>query len=206
MRYIIIILIAGSSIFATCNKRIDCKQVIYSFDGNYKAYPDADSVKVNDTIWVELNVPTQLKDLNSNVSVDYSGAENFGPSIQYLELTKGNEINTGVSPAASLFENRLVQGTSILSDKPELVRGFTCTEENGLYVFKLGIIPKRKGLFAISASDATGVYRRTNRCDKASFSLTFKDTNQHLSLYEQSRPGYTPSTYERSHLYCFRVY
>jgi hypothetical protein len=206
MRTTIIILIAGSAVFATCNKKLDCTQTVYSFEGNYKAYPDLDSIHINDTIWIELNEPTQLQDLMTNRWVDYSGAENFGPSIQYLQLTGGDVLNTGVVPAGNLFDNVLILGTTIPSNQPELVLGFKCKEENGMYRFKLGIVPKSNGLFTIGASDATGVYRKSNKCDKASFSLIFKNTNQHLYLYEQSRPGYTPSMYERSHLYVFKVY
>jgi hypothetical protein len=194
------------SIYATCNKRVDCKQTIYSFEASYKAYPDKDSLEVNDTIYFELTTPTKMNDLIRNQLIDYSGAVNFGPSIQYIALTTGDSLQTGATPAAKDFDNILLQGVSVQSDAPDLVKGFRCLEENGNYNFLIGIIPKRKGLFAIGMSNATGVYRKNNECDKASFNLTFKNTDQHLYLYEQSRPGYIPSEYESEHLYFVKVY
>ena len=202
----ILLVIAISCEFATCKKNVDCKQIVYSFSGNYVAYPDVDSIKADDTIWIDLEIPTQLQDIGANKLIDFSGAANFGPSIQFLEFSGGDLSNPGAKPAANLFENKLVIGTTISSDRPELVRGFKCKEEAGVYWFKLGVIPKKKGLFAIGVSDAVGVYRLQNECEKAMYNLSFKNTNQHLYLYEQSRPGYTPSAYERSHLYCFKVY
>lgn len=159
-------LVFSLCICATCNKRIDCNQTIYSFQGNYKAYPDLDSIHINDTIWLDSNISIQLKDLMTNHIVDYSGAENFGPSLSYIELVGGTILNPGGIPAANSFENLLLKGAMIESPKPDQVRGFLFKEEGGIYLFKLGIIPKVKGLFAIAPSDAGGVYRRTNKCDK----------------------------------------
>ena len=193
-------------ISAICNKRIDCKQNIYSFEAFYKAYPNRDSIRANDTLYIELVVPTNLRDFNTNQTIDYSGAQNFGPSIQYVRVEGGDLNDPGVIPAANSFENILVLGTEIQSDKPDQLRGFRCSEESGMYKFKVGVVPKEKGLFMISLSDAAGVYRRNNKCDKASFSLTLKDTDTHLYLYEQSRPGYILTDSDRGHLYCFKVY
>lgn len=199
-------LICVLCINATCIKRRDCKQTIYSFEAYYKVYPDKDSIQVNDTIWVELVTPVVLKDLVSNQMIDYSGAENFGPSITYIELTGGDRLNTGAIAAANDFENHLIWGTPVPSPKPDQVRGFRCIEENRFYKFKAGIIPKKKGLFYIGFSNASGVFRKHNKCDKAGFGLTIKDTDQHLYLLEQSRPGYVPSGLERSNAYCFVAY
>jgi hypothetical protein len=191
---------------AICNKRLDCKQTIYSFAANYKVYPDKDSIRINDTVWVELVTPVKMMDLVSNQMIDYSGAENFGPSITYIELTGGDRLNTGSIAAANDFENHIIWGTPVPFDKPDQVRGFKCIEENGLYKFKVGIVPKKKGLFFIGFHNSGGVYRKHNKCDKAAFGLTIKDTDQHLYLLEQSRPGYVLSGLERSNAYCFVVY
>ena len=165
-----------------------------------------DSIKVNDTIWVELVAPVQLKDFETGRIVDFSGAENFGPSIKYGELFGGDMLNPGGVAAANNFENHIIWGISVPSDKPDQVRGFRCIEENGFYKFKVGIVSKKRGLYAIGLSNAGGVYRRHNKCDKAAFSLTIKDTDQHLYLYEESRPGYVLTGSDRSHLYIFKVY
>lgn len=202
----IISFVGLTAIYAMCNKRIDCSQTIYSFQANFSIYPDLDSNRINDTVWLELQTSTQLKDAIGNQNVDYSGAQNFGTAINYLEITGGNLMDPGVFPAANSFENILRKGSEVQSIKPDQVREFLFKEETGIYLFRVGIVPKKKGLFMISPSNAANVYTSKNKCDKANFILTFKNTNQHLYLYEQSRPGYKPSEYERTHGYFFKVY
>ena len=205
--YIFCVLILYLNLYAGCRKGgITCKQTVYSFEGNYKAYPDLDSIHINDTIWVDSNIPTRLKDLFNNEMVDYSGAENLGMAIGYVEFTSGNVLNPGVIAAANSFDNILIKGFTLESLNPEQTRAFRFKEEDGNYKFKLGIVPKKKGLFMISPGSAANVFRKNDKCTKAAFSLTFKETNQHLYLYEQSRPGYVLSEYDRGHLYAFKVY
>lgn len=43
------------TVFATCRK--DCSRTDYSFEIAAKAYPDLDSIRVGDTVWVEVNEP-----------------------------------------------------------------------------------------------------------------------------------------------------
>lgn len=147
-----------------------------------------------------------MNNLYTNQIVDYSGAINFGTAIGYGQLLGGTVLDPGGKAAADSFENVLIKGKPDQSLKPDQVRSFLFAEENGMYVFKLGIVPKAKGLYTIAPGNAVNVYTNKNKCDKANFSLTFKSTSQHLYLYEQSRPGYTPSQYEQTHMYCFKVY
>jgi hypothetical protein len=200
------LLVGVISVYATCNKRLDCHTTIYSFEAKYTVRPDSDSIHPGDTIWMELTSSTQMNNLFTNQVVDFSGAENFGTAVGYAKITGGNILDPGVTPAADSFENALIKGTSVPSQQPDQVRSFFFSEENGMYVFKLGIVPKVKGLFMISPGNAVNVYTNKNKCDKANFSLTIKNTNQHLYLYEQSRPGYVLSAYDRGHLYVFKVY
>lgn len=197
---------ALSGVFATCSKeRINCKLTVYSFEGHYKAYPDQESLHVNDTIWLELEVPTRLLNKETNQMVDYTGAENFGTAISYIELKGGDILNSNSLPAANSFDNVLKKGVQLTPINPQYTRAFQFVEEAGSYRFKVGIVPKKKGLFAIAPGNAENVYTRSNQCDKAGFDLTFTDTEQHMYLLEQSRPGYTPSELERTHTFCFKV-
>lgn len=200
------LLLSFVSLYATC-KRVDCKQTIYSFQAFVKAYPDKDSIRVGDSIYFELNAPTQLKDLTTGQVVDYSGAVNFGPSIKYGEFTgDGNASNPGIIAAANSFTNVLMWGTPVNSDRPEQVRTFLCLEENGEYKFKVAVVPNKKGTFIITIGNTSGVYRRNNECDKATFDLKFQATDQHIHFLEQNRTGYVITDSDREHLYCFKVY
>src|SRR5689334_11622357 len=79
-------LIALMCIYAQCNKRLDCANTVYSFEMGIKAYPDKDSINVGDTIWLEVNEPTTLKDVFSGKMIDYSGAVNLGSFVSFSKL------------------------------------------------------------------------------------------------------------------------
>ncbi len=200
------LLISYLGIYASCNKNFDCRGTVFSFEAFYKARPDKDSIRINDTIWIELNTSTQLRDLTSNRVIDYSEAGNFGTVIGYVEIIGGDLLHPGGIPAANNFENVLINGSAVHPLRPEQLREFLFEEKNGMYLFKVGIVPKKTGLFMIGAENAAGVYQKNDKCRKSNFSLTFKDTNQHLYLYEQKRPGYVLSESDRGHLYAFKVY
>lgn len=206
IRFLIIIIIYFSSAFSSCKKRISCNEIIYSFSTHIRAYPDLDSININDTIWLEFSSPVQLNDINSGMSINYSGAENLGTSINFFEFTGGSVSNPGAIAAVNAFEFKLVNGVFVPDNHlPEQNRDYRFVEIGNEYKFKLGIIPKRNGIFTFSPGDAANVYRQNDNCTKAGFSITFANTNQHLYFYEQNRPGYTPSQYERTHMYCFKV-
>lgn len=189
--------------YAGCKKRTDCKQNIYSFEAFFKLYPNKDSVQLNDTIWLELTTPTHLNDLSTNQTIDYSGAVNLGTNISFDKLLGDHDVQF----CAACFELKVVTGSFVPDNLlPERNKDYLFVEGNGQYQFNLAIIPKTRGLFCFGVGNASSVYRQSDKCTKASFDLTFKNTNQHLYLYEQSRPGYTPSEYERRHVYCFTVY
>ena len=201
-----IIITAFLNIDATCSKRADCREMDLSFEGFYKAYPDRDSIRTADTIWLESSIPVLQKNLATGEIVNFTGAVNLGFSISYIEL-KGGDLNSpGAISSAAEFTNVLIKGIESVPVRPEQIRNFRFVEENGFYHFKLAIIPKKRGLFAIAPGNSGSVYTNDNKCWEAGFSLTFKDTNQRIFLYEQSRPGYAVSAYERSHMYVFRVY
>ena len=206
LRSLILLFIIVFTTYSSCHKGVGCNQLTYSFSTYFKAYPDADSVDINDTIWLEFSCPVVLNDVNSGASINFSGASNLGTSIDYVKLIGGSVSNPGVIPAANSFDYKLAIGAFIPDPlQPEKNRDYAFTQVGGEYKFKLGIIPKQPGIFALAVSDAPGIYRSNDHCVKAGFSITFANTNQHTYFYEQNRPGYTPSQYERTHTYCFKV-
>lgn len=206
LRIFILIFISYLSIYSSCNKRINCNATVYSFEATIRAFPDSDSLNMGDTIWLELICPARLRDAISGNMIDYSGAENFGTVIGCLEFTGGDILNPGVVGAANDFDFKIIYGSLVSNPiNPGTNKEFLFSEIQSTYKFKLGLIPKKTGIFAVSPGNAANVYRRNNSCDKAGFSITFTNTAQHLYFYEQNRPGYTPSEYERTHMYCFKV-
>lgn len=205
MKYTLVLFLYIFSVYASCIKTRDCKTQTYYFATNIQAYPDADSLNINDTIWLDFTCPTRLTDLNTNTQIDYNGAK-LSMSINFDELIGGSISNPGAIPAVDAFNFILINGTFIPDDlSPDRNKDYMVAEINNEYKFKLGIIPKRVGIFSVALTNATNVYRISDECTKASFSITFSNTNQHLYFYEQNRPGYSPSLYEREHMYCFKV-
>ena len=204
-RVAIVLFIYLATISSTCKKQTDCSQKNYSFVAVAKAYQDLDSINVNDTIWIELDQPTTFKDVQTGLDVDYSNAVNFGFGLGFDKFIGGSISNPGSTPAVSGFSTILFQGTELTSLQPDRIKSFNFLEEAGRYKFKIAVVARTTGIFAIAISNAANVYRGNNNCIKAAFEITYSNTNQHLYFYEQNRPGYVPSQYERTHMYCFKV-
>ena len=202
----ILLLIALATIFATCKKRLGCNETVYNFEIKVKAHPDRDSIHIGDTIWLEVSVPTTFEDMISGKTIDYSGAENFGTAISFGEMKGGNINDPGSIPAANFFDILTIIGKPVQNPQTNQIKEFLFQELSNMYEFKVEIIPKTKGIFFFAPSDAANVYRTNDKCTKASFLLSFANTNQHLYYYQNNRPGYTISDYEQQHMYCFKVY
>ncbi len=173
-----LIFIYVATVFATCKK--NCTENIYSFDANLKAYTDLDSININDTIWVEMNEATTLLDKLSNTQKKFSGAGNLGTAIAFQEIIGSTPQIINV---ANDFNYKLINGILLNNPNIQLIREYQFIEINDRYLFKLGIIPKRQGIFRFIIGDAANVYSKNNICSKASFSFNFVNTNQHFYFY-----------------------
>ncbi len=74
--------------------RRDCRGAVYNFEMGIKAYPDKDSINVGDTVWLEVNEPTTLTDVQTGRTINYSEAANLGLTIGIAELISVNTFNT----------------------------------------------------------------------------------------------------------------
>ena len=185
----ILLLFSTILIYATCKKNSDCANTVYAFSSDIKAYPDVDSIKIGDTVFLELNHPVISRDINSGVEVNYKNAANFGTAIGFAEFISSNNTNTEV---ASKFSYKLIWGMEQLRQDSIKFREFRFVEINQFYKFKLAIVPKFKGVFKLFVSNAANVYRIDDKCTKAGYAINFTNTNQHLYLNEVSFPGVIP--------------
>ncbi len=202
---LILLLIFEISISSSCNK-LNCANTVYNFQISGKIYPDKDSIHIGDTIWVEINASTQFIDITSGKIIDYSGAINLGNALSVDIFTGGSISDPGTAYAANKFNYFLLAGNSVNNSFTERIREYLFSENNSKYSFKLAIIPLLKGIYTIAISNAANVYRQSDKCAKASFEINLQNTNQHLYFYQNNRPGYVMSDYERTHMYCFKVY
>jgi hypothetical protein len=185
-----LVLLGTAGLHFQCNKKFGCAETVYSFGMGIKAYPDKDSINIGDTIWLEINEPTTLKDAISGAMIDYSKASNLGSAIAFQSLsTSSGQFTVN---AAQKFNLLIVQGTETANVDPTLIHEFLLAEVNNRYVFKIGAIPKETGIFRMIFSNASNVYRTSDKCTKAGFSINFKNTNQHYYLNPNFQGGPTP--------------
>lgn len=182
-----------------CNKRIGCAENIYSFEIGVKAYPDNETMNVGDTLWLEINEPTTLSDTRTGRSIDYSNAENLSSNLGFSKL---NESVPKWEDAADEFNYLLSEGSEIGPISPSLQREYRFAEKSGKYTLKVGIIPKSQGIFNVVFGNAANVYRTSDRCTKAAFTINFKETDQHYNLSPFFTGGPTPVGGD----YYFKVY
>ena len=192
------------SIGATCKK--NCQEISYTFSSGVVVIPDYDSLVINDTFWIRANIPTQLIDLNTNSNVNFSNASNLSVVIKAIKFIGGSTSNPGSIEANSDFNFKLTEGQVLPNSRLGVIAEIKPYEESGFYRFSVGIIPKSRGTFALGIDDARNVLKNGSNCENAFFGIVFLNTNQHLYLYQQNRPGYQISDYERTHMYCFKVY
>ena len=172
-------MVAITSIDSTCKKEIlGCANSVYSFQTGMSVYPDQEAMHVGDTLWIEMNIPTSQTDMSSGKIIDYSNAANFGANVGMSEIINKYSFLS----AANFFDYKLVLGRSLQSPNIVQLRSFLFIEQNAKYLFKLGIVPKQKGVFGLGVSNATNVYRNSDYCTKASFLINIENSNQHYYL------------------------
>lgn len=181
-----------------CNKRLDCTETVYNFNIGIKAFPDKDSISIGDTLWLEVIEPVKLTNLTTGQMVNYDNAANLGTAISFIQLTG----NSQSKEAANDFSYLIKSGTEVPRPDTFRVREYTFEKISSNYIFKLGVICKKSGIYRISVSDAANVYRNNDNCTKAYFRINFKETNQHLHYNEEN---FSVVVSLPNNGYCFKV-
>jgi hypothetical protein len=193
-----LLFIYAASVFATCKKE-NCSEKEYSFNINARAYPDADSINIGDTVWIEINTSTTFIDNQSNQYVSFDRASNLSTVIGFLELLGNQQARDAANDFDVKIEKGMFRGNSTIANR---FREYSIIEENGNYKLKIAIIPKKDGIYRISLSDAANVFRRGDDCSKAFFRLNFSGTNQHMYYNEWNYGVVVPLP---NNGYCFKV-
>jgi hypothetical protein len=146
-----------------------------------KAYPDRDSINIGDTIWLEINEPTTMKDAINGAMIDYSKAANLSTTIGIAELISPNNGNT---EGNAFFRFLLQNGNEVIRSDTNRFREYKFKESNDRYQFKVAVIPIKTGVYKLFIGCAANVFRDTDKCTKAGIGINFKSTNQHLYFNE----------------------
>ncbi|MEO5907689.1 MAG: hypothetical protein ABIR50_03730 [Ginsengibacter sp.] len=199
----ILLIIAMASIFSTCKKGgLGCANTVYNFQIFENVTPDKDSIHIKDTIFLKVNAPNQLSDLESGSKIDYSNASNLGNVVTLLRFLPANTVQGGMNN----FKLILLKGTEVNAVDPLSQKDFLFAEENGYYKFNLAIIPKDTGKYVLTIGNAANVFRRNDPCSKAGFSINFEATDQHFYLLNLWRPDLILDDQGKTKVYYFKVY
>ena len=191
-----------SCIFASCDKH--CSEVDYSFATKAFIQNDFDSINVNDTIWLEVDESTTLLDQYTNLEKDFSNISVGGISLSSIRFVGGSILNPGAVNATDKFNVTVVKGSIKANPNQQILAEVYLAEEANRFRLKCGIVPKDTGTFALGISNGGGV-KKDDECVNGEFKFSFTNTDQHLYLYQNNRPGYQISQYEVEHMYCFKV-
>jgi hypothetical protein len=164
-----------------------------------RLFPNLDSININDTLWLEIRSSVIIRDNQSGQMINYSNAANLSIVVRLIELL-GNSSFRG---AFADFQFKLLYGSNGLNTSdPSSLREYLFNEMNNEYVFLLGVIPQRIGIYRIGFENAANVYRRNEECIKSGFSFAIKNTNCH-AYYNNLNFNITNT--DSTRLYCFKV-
>ncbi len=185
--FLIMLTLVGMISFGdSCKKRKNCNITNYNFEMGIRGYPDQDSILIGDTIYLEVDESVLLSDLSTGQIINYDNAQNLGTAIGIGELISPGVVTQFVNVD---FHFYLIKGITVPRPDTNQFREYLFAENLQRYQFKVAIIPQRRGIFKMFISNAANVFRRNDECSKASFSINFKNTNQHLYFNEVSFPG-----------------
>jgi len=199
----LILFIGFCSIYGTCKKGVlGCANTVYSFRINETIFPDRDSIRVGDTIYLNVNASTKLIDLQRNDTVQYDNTSNLGNVVTILKFLPDNKDGGAIQN----FNLIVIKGTKVETIHPLSQQEVGFVEENGNYKFKMAIVAKDTGRYVITISNAANVYRKNDYCTKASFTINIDSTNQHFYLLNLWSPSDTLDEEGKKRVYYFKVY
>lgn len=157
--------------FLGCRKK--CINNHYDFHGTGLFYPEKDSIEVGDTIWCNSIIPMKNLDINSNQTIDYSGASNFATDINF-NIINSNDPTIG---AVDSFKYIPVNGDiSTNLNSTHASKSVTYLEETDNYLLTFGIVALKKGIYVMTVVDIENSYKK---CSKAYINFNLNNIDKH---------------------------
>ena len=173
--------------------------------GSANIYPDVDSIRLGDTLWLSSIIPLNVKYSQGNnfdsTYYNLSGATNV---ITDFHITTPSGI-TMQSGAIDSFSFTALKG-SIKSNPliPDAGKTISYEEEGDKYIFSLSMIAQKKGIYFFSIID---IYQARKKCDKISVVTIMNNPDNHLHyLKDLYYGGGSINPLDSTHTYCFKVY
>lgn len=200
--FVFLFFVLNMTMFSTCRKGgFDCANTVYTFQIGEQITPDKDSIRVGDTLVLKMTAPTNLTDMQSGRTISYGNAENLGNIVTFLRLFPMNQSYG----AMKNFTLSVIKGRTVNTVAEQGQLEVLFSEENEKYVFDLLIVPRDTGRYAITIGNAANVYRKNDKCTKASFEIDFQNTDQHFYFLQLWRPDLTLDERGKRKVYYFKV-
>jgi hypothetical protein len=152
-RIVILAMLYMTLIYGKCSKTKGClsNRNGYAFSIDSKLFPNLDSININDTIWLEIKSSSTLKDNLSGQMISYNNAVNLGTVVGLIELLG----NTNFRGAYSDFILNLKFGSTVSNTiDPASMKEYLFRENNNEYIFLLGFVAKKTGIYRLSFGNA----------------------------------------------------
>lgn len=184
-----------------------CIEANYSFAVNSQISPDLDSVHLGDTIYLISSFPTKLTDQTTGTIIDYNNSNNIGSTLGVVKLIDGiypgqdavNDFNF-ISVIGVVYNDNSIPS-------PTKFQQLKFQQVNDMYEIKIGIIPQKTGIYYLGIGDGlSNGLNKSSSCEKASFSITLNNTDQHLQYFLDWSPTATLGDYEKPRAYFLKVY
>lgn len=184
-----------------CHK--PCTLPNYTFSVNDVFLPDSDSIKINDTLWLNCTINKNLDDINTQKTINFSSAENLGTNLIISDISQF-QLGRG---AVDSFDYIKRHGNiyTDLNSNPHGVKQISFEENNISYLLDIGLIARKKGNYILTVPDNPYVYRKDMpKCGTANFQFLNSNTKKHLYLFQNIWGQLNFS--DSAHSYCFKVY
>ena len=200
-----LLITATQFLFAnSCKKEGGTKPCIisdYEFSVTSEFSPQKEVYNIGDTIYFNSTFPKNLFNTISQKQVDYSNSVGIGGGIAFGYMD--TVLQTGVDSYSKFQVIQKVGTFTQITTVPE--KGISSLySETSNYSFKIGIICKQKGLFALGVSDLGSNGLNGQNCTNATFDMTVTNSNKNINLFQYAL-GYLPDALAQKTIYCFRV-
>ncbi len=174
----------------------------FSFNVASNIAPESETYKMGDTLFLNSKIPFAISNNMTNEQVNYENNTGISGSLTFAYFDTSAHLLK-----ASFDKFQIVPyigNYTPINNTPN--NGINCSfvEENRNFQFKIGIIPKQKGIYSLAFNDLSSRGLKNKDCTNANFIMTITNSNKNFNLFQYGL-GYPPDAYLQQHIYCFRV-
>ncbi len=202
------------STFSCCNcKDKNCPDALF-YQVPYTLTPAQDTFNLGDTIWIEMDFPEEMTDVNGGIKNTFRNYD-FRIELGCERI----DVNPGQAKTVDFLRFHEVLGRDSIINLPGAgVSGYRIFPifQNGSYRFKCGLITEKKGFFTFGVTpvwfdENEERFHINGQCDNIPLDIGSKligaEGNFHMLKYsaEPVYPNFPKDRFENYGGYCFVV-